>query len=144
MKRSLSRLLLAAALVSVALAAPSVAEEGRVVVKTYAGPGSAQAGEAQIHSYCMEVQETEAGGACFKVRRVDRRAKVVITDESLEEISGRIWLKGRPDIRFCGATDGTFRIPRKQRQLAVVLEAGGCGDSNAVPTHGQITVVFKN
>ena len=144
MKRSALRLVVASGLVSLALVAPSVAEEGRVVVKTYAGPGSAQAGEAEIHSYCMEVQETETGGACFRVRRVDRRAKVVITDESLENISGRIWLKGRKDIRFCGSTDGTFRIPSRQRYLAVVLEAGGCMGSGAVPTSGQITAIFKD
>ena len=143
MKSSAIKALIVLGLLSSLVAAPAAAEQGRVAVKTYTGPGYAKVGEADIASYCMKVQEKETGGACFRVRRVDRRAKVVVTDDSLQEISGRIWLKGRPDIKFCGSTDGTFRIPRKQRQLAVVLEAGGCA-TDSVPTEGQITAIFKD
>jgi hypothetical protein len=114
----------------------------RVTEKEYTAAGYYNLGGVYAQNYCTSIYDTNAGGACFELRQGERTVSIEVSDESGVPVRGRIVLRGRPDVFFCGATKAPVALPARQGEVPISLGIEGCGGQPAVPTRGVIAATF--
>jgi hypothetical protein len=115
----------------------------RVTEKEYTAAGYYDvAGLFYAQNYCLKFNDINTGGACFDLKPGENTVSVEVTDESGVPVRGRIMLRGKPDVFFCGATKAPVALPARQGEVPVSLGIEGCGGQPAVPTRGVIAATF--
>jgi hypothetical protein len=114
----------------------------RVAEEEYAAAGYYNVATVYAQNYCTSIYDSNAGGACFDLRSGERTVAVEVRDESGIPVRGRIILRGKPDVYFCGATKDPVTVPARQHEVPVSLGVEGCGGQPSVPTHGVIAATF--
>jgi len=142
MKRTIGTLLLGAMLVMPVAPGGARNIPTRVAEEEYTAAGYFNAGGVYAQNYCMSVSDNNTGGACFPLHRGERTVSVEIRDESGVPVRGRIILRGKRDVFFCGATKRPVALPANQGEVPVSLGIEGCGGQPSVPTRGVITATF--
>lgn len=138
-------------LVAVAIAAvatPAVAAPRTPPPRTVTA-GYTVSGVGGVISGGASAQGSSTGAVYVPLRRHERFVKVSLADATGMAAAGEVAMDYNHDNladqwlgTFCGATEGTLRIPNTDGTVVVYPVAGQCGNGVGTATQGTATIVL--